>query len=270
MTTYVFGDIQGCLDPLKRLLDKLDCDMDRDTFWFVGDLVNRGPQSLEALRFIHSLPNKQVVLGNHDLTLLAIAYADKQTLPKDTLEEILAAPDKDELLQWLRHQQLMHYDKINDAVLAHAGIYPSWNLDEALAYAGEVEHVLQGDDFVPFLKNMYGNQPDRWDASLTGWERLRFITNTFTRMRFVSEAGALDLNAKGTVEPAPRGYKPWYTLPTKNITANTRIIFGHWAALEGVTHHAQAINIDTGCVWGAQLTAYCLETKQRTYVDCAL
>lgn len=205
MATYAVGDLQGCLDPLKCLLERVAFDPQKDTLWLVGDLVNRGPQSLETLRFLYGIRQSLVcVLGNHDLHLLA-AWQNIERLKKsDTLSEILDAPDCVELLEWLRQQKLMHYDEARNLALVHAGIPPQWSLRKALKCAGEVEQALRDDNlFAPYLDGMYGNEPVKWDNDLTGSARLRVITNYFTRMRFCTRDGKLDLKGKEGIETAP-------------------------------------------------------------------
>ncbi|WP_409300571.1 symmetrical bis(5'-nucleosyl)-tetraphosphatase, partial [Pseudomonas sp. KCJK8993] len=234
MATYAVGDLQGCLEPLQCLLEQVAFDPARDRLWLVGDLVNRGPQSLDTLRYLYSIRESLVcVLGNHDLHLLA-AWRNIERLKKsDTLREILQAPDCEELLQWLRQQQLMHYDETRNVAMVHAGIAPQWSLKKALKYAAEVEQALRDDNlFEPFLDGMYGNDPAKWDSELKGVTRLRVITNYFTRMRFCSSDGKLDLKTKEGLDTAPAGYAPWFSHKERK-TRELKIIFGHWAALEG-------------------------------------
>lgn len=252
MTVYAVGDLQGCLEPLLCLLDEVAFNPSRDTLWCTGDLVNRGPASLETLRFIHGLGNACVtVLGNHDLHLLAIAYGQAKCKRSDTLDEILAAPDRDKLLEWLRHQPLVHYE--NGYTLVHAGIAPQWSLDEAISLAGEVHNILQGDEPESFFAHMYGNTPARWDDKLEGFDRLRLITNYFTRMRFCSRKGKLDLDNKQGPETAGKNCYPWFEVPGRAM-AGQKIIFGHWAALEGRALCPDVYPLDTGCVWGGKMT----------------
>ncbi|MDF2866667.1 MAG: bis(5-nucleosyl)-tetraphosphatase, symmetrical [Gammaproteobacteria bacterium] len=268
MATYAIGDIQGCLSRLQALLNQLNFDPKQDRLWFAGDLINRGPESLQTLRFIKSLGQvATVVLGNHDLHLLAVASGTSSVKPQDTLTEILKAPDCDELCQWLRQQKLLHEDPKLGYVLVHAGFVPQWDLTKAKQCAHEVEQVLQGRDYVSFLNHMYGNLPLQWREELAGWERLRFITNCFTRIRFCDKEGRLDLTAKEGIDKAPPGYMPWFAVP-KRKNQNTRILFGHWAALQG---QAQGINIfplDGGCVWGGKLLAMRLEDGKRFQIAC--
>lgn len=257
MPTYVIGDVQGCFDPLQRLLAKIHFDPAKDTLWFTGDLVNRGPDSLKTLRFIRELPNVVTVLGNHDLHLLATVYSNNPlALQGDTLNAILQAEDKEDLCHWLRQQPLLHVQ--DNHVLVHAGIYPHWTLQQALTYAGEVERVLRSDNYFALLSELYGNEPAVWDDNLTGIARWRFIINAFTRMRFCNTAGRLDLDTKLGLGEQPDGYFPWFSDPARK-TQTTDIYFGHWASLKGKTHTDHVYALDTGCVWGEVLTAMRLE-----------
>lgn len=266
MTTYAVGDLQGCLQPLKHLLQQVDFNPQKDTLWCTGDLVNRGPESLAALRFIHSLGDACItVLGNHDLHLLAVAYGFAHCANGDTLEDILSAPDKDELLHWLRHRPLIHHQY--GYTLAHAGIAPQWSLTEALGFAREVEAALRADNFTDFLANMYGNKPKKWKAELSGYDRLRLITNYFTRMRFCSAKGKLDFTNKRGPDKADAGTMPWFTVPHRAM-ADEKIIFGHWAALQGITHTANVIALDTGCVWGNCMTLMRLDDQRLFHSSC--
>lgn len=264
---FAIGDIQGCLEPLQQLLKKIDYNPDQDQLWFTGDLINRGPDSLETLRFIKQLPEDTVcVLGNHDLGLLAIAEGDAPLGPHDTIQDILAAPDKAELLTWLRQRPILHHDPQLGFTLIHAGIYPLWDLPQAISLAHELENILRGKDYVAYLKNMYGNHPLFWDEALTGWERARFITNAFTRMRFCTPEGALNLRAKGTPTQHSQDI-PWFSF-SKRRTQQNKLIFGHWAALGGQSDAQNIYPIDSGCVWGNCLTAFHLQVEQRISVKC--
>ncbi len=262
MADYAIGDIQGCYEPLMRLLEHIQFDAHKDTLWFVGDLVNRGPDSLSVLRFIKALPNPaRIVLGNHDFHLLSQIFLPNQT-PKsdDTLHAIFAAPEKEGLGHWLRRQPLLHYDTALNCVMTHAGIAPNWTLSQAKQYAKELERALRGEHYLDFLSQMYGNTPTYLSDNLTAIERLRVICNYFTRMRFCNPTGALELSLK--TKHAPTGLYPWYELPTRHVI-KAELIFGHWAALQGLcpTPHVHAI--DTGCVWGGPLTALRLQDKKR-------
>ncbi len=270
MSSYVIGDIQGCLKPLQDLLNYINFDPKKDTLWVVGDLVNRGPESLKTLRFLyHFRDSLNVVLGNHDLHLLAVAAGYKTPNRSDTLDSILNAPDRDILLEWLRQQALLHHDPNLNYTMVHAGIPPQWTLKQAIEYAQEIEDVLKSKKIHTYLKNMYGNQPDIWDTNLKGKERWRLITNYFTRMRFCTPSGQLELNAKANINAAPPGYFPWYVYKNRK-TKNDRIIFGHWAALEGKTNHKNVFAMDTGCVWGGKLTVMRLEDQKLFSVENTL
>lgn len=261
MSTYAIGDIQGCYSELMSLLHKINFDPNCDSLWFVGDLVNRGPESLQVLRFVKQLKNCVSVLGNHDLHLLAV-YHEKNSLKADhTLDDILQAPDAEELIKWMRLRPLMHYDADLGYALVHAGIYPLWTIAQAKRYAEEVEFSLQGEGHQNLLAVMYGNKPDIWNESLTGYDRLRFIFNCFTRMRFCSAAGQLELTAKNSKPASPPDYMPWFEVPNRPAK-NDQIIFGHWAALCGKVTVPNVYALDTGCVWGRSLTAMRLEDKQ--------
>lgn len=266
MSTYVIGDVQGCFDALVALLETIKFDKQRDTLWFTGDLVNRGPKSLETLRFVKSLGDKHItVLGNHDLHLLAVAYGVQKKKKHDTLKEILQAEDREDLLDWLRTRPIMHTQ--NNVALTHAGLAPDWTLTQAISIAREVEMQLQSDQIEYYLLNMYGNTPNKWDASLHGVERFRCAVNYFTRMRFCHLDGSLDLEYKGTIEDKPDNLFPWFELPDRQ-NKEIKIIFGHWAALDGKTQSQNLFALDTGCVWGRCLTAMRLEDELRFSVKC--
>ncbi len=268
MAVYAIGDVQGCFDQLQRLLDALHFDPASDKLWFAGDIVNRGPDSLKTLRYIKSLGKHAItVLGNHDLHLLAIAFTDQKPSKKDTLNDILKASDRDELLDWLRHRPLLHYSKKKDVCMAHAGIYPGWTIKKARKRAAEVEAVLTGPDYKKFFRKMYGNLPDKWSKDLTGWERYRFITNAFTRMRYCDTNFHLSLKYKGAPGSQPKNIKPWFELPHKQ--GKTKIIFGHWSTL-GHTELENIYPLDTGCLWGGYLTALKVNKKMNQYIqiDC--
>lgn len=266
MTVYAVGDLQGCLKPLQCLLEQVTFNPAEDVLWCTGDLVNRGPQSLQTLRFIKGMGDACVtVLGNHDLHLLAVAQGKAQCKPSDTLDEILAAPDRDELLHWLRHRPLIHYQY--GYTLVHAGIAPQWSLDEAISLAKEVELVLQGNHPEDFFAHMYGNKPAKWKNSLNGFERLRVITNYLTRMRFCSYKGKLDLVNKQGPECPVTGNYPWFAVPHRKM-AGQNIIFGHWAALLGKTDRDDVFPLDTGCVWGESMTLMRLGDNKRFSCHC--
>jgi bis(5'-nucleosyl)-tetraphosphatase (symmetrical) len=269
MATYAVGDLQGCLEPLQCLLKQVAFDPARDKLWLVGDLVNRGPQSLETLRFLYSIRDSLVcVLGNHDLHLLAVGHNIERLKKADTLREILDAPDRPELLDWLRQQNLMHYDEQRNIALVHAGIPPQWSLRKALKCAAEVEEALRDDNRItPYLDGMYGNEPTKWNNDLTGVERLRVITNYFTRMRFCTSEGKLDLKGKEGIDTAPLGYAPWFKYKERK-TKGLKIIFGHWAALEGRCDEPGFFALDTGCVWGGAMTLMNVDTGVRLQCKC--
>lgn len=259
MATYAIGDIQGCYDPFRRLLDEIDFDPDRDKLWLCGDLVNRGPKSLKTLRFVRKLGDAATsVLGNHDLHLLALAtgavhYSNRFV----SLKKVLNAPDLAETVAWLRERPLVHYDESIDTLLVHAGTHPRWSVAKTLARAAEVETALRGDKFETLLYKMYGNTPRRWEGTLKGYRRLRFIINVFTRMRMLTEAMSLNFAYTGPPWDARRNLKPWFEFE-KPAYGNTRIVFGHWSAL-GMLALPNLISLDTGCVWGRQLTAVRLD-----------
>ena len=265
MATYAIGDLQGCYDSLLRLLDKLNFDNTKDKLWLAGDLVNRGPDSLSTLRFIKSLGDKAVtVLGNHDLHLLAIAAEHKSTRDSG-LKDILNASDSEELLNWLRRQPLLHHDTKLNFTMVHAGIYPGWSLTEAKKYANELENILRGDNYLEFILNMYGNLPDRWSEELNGWERLRFICNSFTRMRYCEADGALNFKSHGAPGIHPENTLPWFDFPQRKA-AKERILFGHWSTL-GEIKKENTFALDTGCVWGGELTALRLDSTSPEYIS---
>ncbi|MBA4283921.1 MAG: diadenosine tetraphosphatase [Xanthomonadaceae bacterium] len=269
MATYAIGDVQGCCDALSRLLDSLHFDPAADQLWFAGDLVNRGPQSAATLRLIRSLGRRAVtVLGNHDLHLLAVAHGGKRGR-RDTLDDILDAPDRDELLDWLRRQPLIHGSADGRWQMLHAGLPPQWTLDTAVACAREVEAALQGPDVGELLDRMYGNQPDRWDPALPRWPRLRFIINCFTRLRYCTPDGQVAADPKGAPGSQPDGLVPWFEAPGRG-SAGTRIVFGHWSTL-GQVHwpEARVWGLDTGCVWGGRLSALRLDDEALFSIDCA-
>ncbi len=269
MAVYAVGDLQGCLQPLKRLLERVHFNPEHDRLWLVGDLVNRGPESLATLRFLYQMRDSLVcVLGNHDLHLIAAGSNIERLKKSDTLREIIDAPDGPDLLDWLRRQKLMHYDEQRDMALVHAGIPPQWSLKKALRCAAEVEQALRDDSlFKPFLDGMYGNEPARWNNNLTGIDRLRVITNYFTRMRFCTAQGKLELKGKEGADSAPPGYAPWFSFRDRK-TKGLKIIFGHWAALEGKCTVPGVFALDTGCVWGGAMTLMNIDTGERIGCDC--
>ncbi|AHE68358.1 symmetrical bis(5'-nucleosyl)-tetraphosphatase [Legionella oakridgensis] len=264
MADYVIGDVQGCYDPLQRLLERIDFNEHQDRLWFVGDLVNRGPQSLAVLRFIKRLPHKpRITLGNHDLHLLNRLFGETNKVnADDTLVEIIRAPDRDELGHWLRKQNILIYDEALNIVMTHAGIAPMWDLPQAQQLAEELEQVLWGEHYQEFLTHMYGNEPDIWSFNLTGTTRLRVICNYFTRMRFCDHQGRLCFRYKGSIKEAPAALYPWFEVPHRHEIP-VDIVFGHWAALLGQCSLPRIYAIDTGCLWGGELTALRLQDRQR-------
>lgn len=261
MSVYAIGDIQGCNAELLDLLDRAGFNENSDRLWITGDIVNRGPESLEALRLVKNL-NAIIVLGNHDLHLLAIADGKAKQRDKDTLDTILEAPDREELLYWLRCQPLVHHDGELGYTMVHAGLPPQWNIPDAISFSAEVETVLRGEDASEFYSNMYGDKPDVWSDNLQGWERLRFITNCFTRIRYCQLDGKLNMKEKGPPGTQPTSLIPWYQVENRE-SKNNSIIFGHWATVHlGVNQDFKSANVfalDTGCVWGRELTALRLD-----------
>ena len=268
MTTYAIGDIQGCYDSLRALLDKLDFSPEKDTLWIAGDLVSRGKQSLEVLRFIKSLGKSAVcVLGNHDVSLIAAHY--NLIKPHHTLNPILSAPDRDELIFWLRQQPFLHVDKELGYCMAHAGVSPQWDLDQAISCASEIQIALSGNTPKRWLKEIYGNKPSKWKDKLQSYERHRYILNSFVRMRFTKPKGSLDFQLKKNPfenKHTHRKLTPWFQCPIRKPLPVT-VIFGHWSSL-GFYQDNNVIALDTGCVWNRQLTAIQLGTEVRTSVEC--
>jgi bis(5'-nucleosyl)-tetraphosphatase (symmetrical) len=265
MATYAIGDLQGCFDSLTGLLQECRFDRTRDRLWFVGDLVNRGPQSLEILRFVKSLGNAAVsVLGNHDLHMLMVAEGRVKPHRQDTLQAVLAAPDREELLEWVRRQPLVHVE--GEYVMVHAGLLPSWDAGTAARLGAEVATALRGPAWPELMMHMYGNQPDRWDESLAGYDRLRVIINAMTRLRICTPDGRMEFSHKGRLEDIPRGYVPWFTVPGRASAANT-VICGHWSAL-GLLAEKNLLALDSGCLWGRRLSAVRLEDRRVFQVSC--
>ena len=261
MAIYAIGDLQGCYDPFRRLLDTIDFNPRKDTLWLTGDLVNRGPKSLKTLRFVRDLGDcVTTVLGNHDLHLLALQTGAVQNGSRfRSLRKVLRAPDADELCDWLRQRPLAHYDEGLNTLLVHAGTYPAWTTRKTLARAAEVEKALQSDDYVSVLAKMYGNTPGKWSGGLSGYKRLRFIINCLTRIRMITADGRLDLNFSGSPFRARRSLRPWYDAEPR-AWQGTRIVFGHWSAL-GLVVLPDLVSLDTGAVWGRQLTAVRLDKR---------
>lgn len=267
MPTYAIGDIQGCYDQLRDLLNHIGFNRKQDKLWFAGDLVNRGPKSLKTLRFIKNLGDSAIsVLGNHDLHVIAIARGFAKPGKKDQIKKLMKADDRDELLTWLLERPLLHHDTGLGMTLIHAGLPPQWDLDTARACAREVEAVLRGPDPDRFFKHMYGNKPRKWNPELEGWDRLRFITNSLTRLRYCDDKGRMCLTAKGAPGSQPKPYIPWFQVPDR-LSKDMEIIFGHWSTLGEVS--APGIHaLDTGCLWGGELTALRLEDRQRFSIGC--
>jgi bis(5'-nucleosyl)-tetraphosphatase (symmetrical) len=266
LAIYAIGDIQGCFDSFRRLLERCAFDPARDRLWLVGDLVNRGPRSLETLRFVRNLGAAAItVLGNHDLSLLMAAEGFGKPGKGDTFDEILQAPDRDELLDWLRRQPLCHVE--GEYCLVHAGLLPQWTAIEARALAAEVEAKLSGPDWRELMANMWGSEPASWNDGLDGWPRLRVIVNAMTRMRFCSPEGVMNFRAKGEVSNAPEGYLPWFQIPDRR-SSETVLITGHWSAL-GLNILPNLLAIDSGCLWGGALTAIRLADRAIFQVDCS-
>lgn len=271
MTIWAIGDIQGCFEPLQRLLEKCRFDPAQDQLWMVGDIVNRGPKSLETLRFIRSLGDSAVtVLGNHDLYLLMVAAdAVPRRGKDDTLDPIFSAPDVAELLDWLKAQPLA-YSRILDGqryLMVHAGLLPDWTADQAITLSNEVSKHLSGPNFGEFLNSLWGDSPLGWHKSLNELDRARVIVNAMTRMRFCSRHGAMDLKIKGKPENAPPGHLPWFEVPGRKTSKDTLVV-GHWSAL-GLKLMPNLIALDSGCLWGGQLTAVSLPEREVMQVSCS-
>ncbi|MCE1181704.1 MAG: symmetrical bis(5'-nucleosyl)-tetraphosphatase [Rhodocyclales bacterium] len=267
MATYAIGDIQGCYDSLLRLLDTCAFNPAQDRLWLVGDLVNRGPKSLETLRLIKSLgPAALTVLGNHDLYLLMVAEGGAKFRGKDdTIQAILDAPDAAELLTWLRQQPLCHTE--GDYCLVHAGLLPQWDINRARELAREVEATLRGPQFQEFINNLWGSEPASWSDALQGWDRLRVIVNAMTRMRFCTPEGRMEFRTKGETTNPPAGHLPWFELPNR-AHANSVLVTGHWSAL-GLKITPHLLALDSGCLWGGHLTALRLEDRAVFQVSCS-
>lgn len=271
MATYAIGDVQGCYRELRSLLRACGFDARRDTLWFVGDLVNRGPSSLDVLRFVTDLGDRaQTVLGNHDLHLVASARGIRPLRAKDTFQDVLDAPDGEELVDWLRERPVIHRDADRGFVMVHAGIAPAWTIDDALVHGAELSQALRAPDHARLLSGMYGNEPDRWRKSLSGIDRLRFTTNACTRMRYCRRDGRLDFSDTGPPGTQSPSLVPWFTLRDAHADG-TRIVFGHWATLQveaALSRELHVRHVDTGCVWGGSLTALRLEDDREFSVGC--
>jgi bis(5'-nucleosyl)-tetraphosphatase (symmetrical) len=266
MATYAIGDVQGCHDALQALLGEIGFSPARDVLWFVGDLVNRGAQSADVLRFVRALGERAVVVhGNHDLHALALLAGKAKRRADDTLEDLAAAPDRERLLDWLRHRPLLHVE--GGYAMVHAGLLPAWTLEQAAALAREVEAALRGPDPLALYPALYGARPAAWSDALQGYERLRVIVNAMTRMRFCTPDGAMDFSVKGEVEKARPGYLPWFDVPGRK-SRGVPIVCGHWSAL-GLRITPDLLALDTGCVWGGRLTAVRLEDRRVYQTACA-
>ncbi len=265
MDLFAIGDLQGCAAQLERLLERIDATSPGAQLVFVGDLVNRGPASLRTLRLLAGMGERvRTVLGNHDLHLLAASHGVRAPSRSDTIADILAAPDCDALLDWLRRQPLALM--ADDHLVVHAGVLPQWTAAQVLALSAEVEAQLQGDNWPDFLRTMYGNEPARWDASLAGADRLRCIVNALTRLRFCSADGTMEFATKEGPGLPPPGFMPWFDVPGRR-TAGVPVVFGHWSTL-GLVQRADLIGLDSGCVWGGKLSAMRLRDRHLVQVDC--
>jgi bis(5'-nucleosyl)-tetraphosphatase (symmetrical) len=266
MATYAIGDIQGCFSALEKLIQQLQFDPSNDRLWFVGDLVNRGPDSASVLRYIKNLGESVVtVLGNHDLHLLAVAAGCVPMREKDTVQDVLTAPDRDDLLEWVRHQPVLYRE--GDFLMIHAGLLPEWSAGDAANCAHEVHTMLQSADYRTFLAALYDDKrARRWSSGMTGMDRSVVIAKILTRLRICTVDGRMDLSFKRPPEQVPSGYLPWFQVPSRRNTDAT-IIFGHWAAL-GLHMQNNVIGLDSGCVWGRQLTAVRLDDRQVFQVKC--
>ena len=269
MAVYAIGDVQGCFDALRALLDKLRYDPSADTLWFTGDLVNRGPQSLEVLRLLTSLPKLHTVLGNHDLHLLAVASGQAPRKKNDSFDDVLNAPDSVALLDWLRRQPLLYHDEQLGYTLVHAGLLPQWDLATARRLAAEAEQAIAGSTHNALFTHMYGDTPDQWHDDLIGWGRLRVIINAFTRLRYCDAQGRMNLHAKGRPGSQPPHLLPWFEVPGRK-TRSARLVFGHWSTL-GACARDGVVALDSGCLWGGSLTAARLDadTPEFTKIPCA-
>jgi bis(5'-nucleosyl)-tetraphosphatase (symmetrical) len=266
MAIFAIGDVQGCYKSLRKLIKQTGFKPATDKLWFCGDLVNRGPQSADVLRYIMDLGDSaKCVLGNHDLNLLAVANGSRASKIADTLDDILDAPDSLELLGWLRHQPLFHRSKEYRVCIVHAGIYPTWSISKTEKLAHEVQKVLRKGDYKTFLDKMFGNYPAYWDKNLQGWDRLRFITNVMTRMRYLDSSGALELDIKCPPGKQPAGFHPWYSVECKRKTS-WKVFYGHWSTL-GLHWQNNAICLDSGCLWGGELTAARIDIPELQFIS---
>ncbi len=266
MGLYLIGDVQGCDAPLGHLLDKIGFSPSRDTIYLLGDLVNRGPASAQVLRRLMGYGDSaRCLLGNHDLSLLAVAHGTRAPHRNDTMDSVLLAPDRAAMLDWLRRQKMAMYE--HGVLMVHGGVLPQWDVAQTLALAGEVEAVLRGPELWEFLPRMYGNEPVQWSDALDGADRLRLIVNALTRLRFCTAEGVVDLKRSGGLQDAPAGYLPWFDVPGRK-TAGTRIAFGHWSTL-GYLQRDDIVSLDTGCVWGGCLSALRLDASGDELIQVA-
>jgi bis(5'-nucleosyl)-tetraphosphatase (symmetrical) len=265
VATYAIGDIQGCLQPFQQLLDVVGFNPQRDRLWLVGDLVNRGPDSLPTLRYVRDLGDAAItVLGNHDLHLLRVAAGFGRIHKTDTLGDVLGAADRADLLDWLRSRKLFHHE--DEYAMVHAGLLPQWSIEHAAELAAEVEQVLQSRRHVELARQMYGGQPDQWQDTLKGWDRLRVIINAMTRLRVCTVEGRMEFHHKGEPENLPDGFMPWFDVAGRR-SANATMIFGHWSAL-GLRIEPNLLAVDGGCLWGRQLCAVRLEDRRVFQITC--
>lgn len=268
MAVYAIGDIQGCFRELEQLLDKINFDIEIDQLWFVGDLVNRGPQSLETIQFVRSLGDSaQCVLGNHDIHLIACHVGVQTCKPKSSLNQILQHSQASEIIDWLRFQPLLHYDPTLNWLMVHAGLIPQWDLGLAQKCANEVEAQLRSNHYIEFLANVYGNTPDQWNNELPQQDRWRVILNAFTRLRLCDQQGRMDFDYKGQLGDQKSNLHAWFDIPRKS--ENLNIIFGHWSALGLIQSH-NLLGLDTGCLWGSKLTAARIDINpvRLEQIDC--
>jgi len=269
MATYAIGDLQGCFTEFSRLLEHLGFSAKRDRLWLVGDLVNRGPNSLEVLRFVKGLGERAVtVLGNHDLHLVMQSEGNGKVSREDTLASVLSAPDRDELLAWLRAQPLFHVE--DEYAMVHAGLLPQWDVVQATELSNETSAALTSPNYRDFLANMWGSEPTSWRDDLKGWDRLRVVVNAMTRMRFCTPEGVMEFRAPGSKGPpdrGPAGCLPWYDVPGRR-SADHKVICGHWSAL-GFRREKNLLALDSGCLWGGSLTAVRLEDQRIFQLPCA-
>lgn len=267
MATYAIGDVQGCYQELLLLLEKIEFNIEKDRLWFVGDMINRGPDSLQVLQLIDSLGNRaQCILGNHEFHFLAVAKGLRDPSQYDSFHDILNSSHCDYFVNWLLQQPVLYHDELLGFTMVHAGIHPHWDLKQAIYHAHEVSLILQSEEHQHLLANLWSNEPAQWQDDLVSIQRWRYIINVFTRMRFCDEQGGLNLSFKGEIHDAPDDLIPWFQFPHRK-TEQDKLIFGHWAALRGKTDIKNIYAIDTGCAWGEKLTALCLETEKRFSVN---